>query len=339
MSDMQTAPAATAAPAAPEPVTVSNLADMFKAELDAESVQPEPATPVEAGPELAVEAEAAQPEISDESSEVTADADPATQEPAPPAVSVPGMSEADKAVFAKLPPDMQKWVSTREAQRQADYTRKTQEAAEQRKTLDYGVNAVKARLEQYDAILSRFTEADIAPPDPALRNSDPVGFEDAMASYLQAKHNQEIAAKEQARIRAEHERVTSAQVEIYQREQAQKLLELAPELAAADDKGKAARKAVYDYGLKAGYTKDQLAQASAADMVTLSKAQKYDAMQAAAKAAKPVPQAAPKVAQPGPAKAIGRPSNLAVAIQETARTGSRESLAAAYLAQINSERR
>lgn len=338
MSEMQTQ---VAAPAAPAPMTVSNLADMFRAELDAES---EPAAQVEPEPVAAdapADAEEATQEISEESAEVEAAADPeTTQEPAPVAASVPsGMSDADKAAFAKLSPELQAWVSKREADTRADYTRKTQEVAEQRKAVESGIAAVKHRLEAYDAILSRFTQPDIAPPDPALRNTDPLAFEEQMAGYLQAKHNSEIAEREQAKVRAEHERITQAQYNAYQQEQAQKLVELAPELAAGDDKGKALRKAVFDYATKAGYSKEQLMSASAIDVVTLSKAQKYDAMLAARASAKPVPKIVPKSAAPGPAKAIGRPTNLAVAIQKVVQTGSRDDLAAAFRAQLESEGR
>lgn len=335
MSDMQT----QAAAAGPEPMTVSNLADMFKAELDAESAPP---APVEAEPvaaEAPEEDDDATQEISEDTAEVEATADPDDiQDPAPVASSVPsGMSDADKAAFAKLSPEMQSWVSKRDAETRADYTRKTQEVAEQRKAVESGLGAVKQRLEAYDAILSRFTQPDIAPPDPALRNTDPLAFEEQMAGYLHAKHNSEIAAREQAVVRAEHERISKAQYDAYQQEQAKKLSELAPEIAANDDKGKALRKAIFEYATKIGYSKDQLMGASAIDVVTLSKARKYDAMLSARASAKPVPKIIPKSVAPGPAKAIGRPTKLAAAVQKVAQTGSREDLAAAFRAQLESE--
>ena len=64
-----------------------------------------------------------------------------------------------------------------------------------------------------------------------------------------------------------------------------------------------------------------------------------DAMLAARASAKPVPKIVPKSAAPGPAKAIGRPTNLAVAVQKVAQTGSRDDLAAAFRAQLESEGR
>lgn len=341
---------AAAAPAAEAPApTREGLAAMFEADLNAEAappVQAEPAQAVEETVSEPVETDEAQPQISEESpAEVTEAADPATQDPEPVSASVPsGMSEADKAVFAKLPPALQAWVSKREAETRADYTRKTQEVAEARKSVDNGLSAIRDRLGQYDAILSKFTQADIAPPDPALRNTDPIAFEDQMAAYVQAKHQKEVATKEQARVRAEYEHISKAQLQAYHRQQAQLLAQIAPEAGAhvlldAGEKGKAALKSIFEYGKKAGYSEEQVNQAGAVDLVTLWKAQQFDAMKAAAKTAKPVPQAVPKVAAPGPAKAIGRPSNLSVAVQNLAKSGSRDALAAAYLAELNSERR
>jgi len=52
------------------------------------------------------------------------------------------MSDADKAIFAKLPLETQKFVTERYKQMEADYTRKTQEVAEQRKQHEPVLNTI-----------------------------------------------------------------------------------------------------------------------------------------------------------------------------------------------------
>lgn len=61
------------------------------------------------------------------------------------------MSEAEKAIFAKLPADAQKWISTRHQQMEADYTRKTQALAETRK----GIEALDARVQYWSPYLQK----------------------------------------------------------------------------------------------------------------------------------------------------------------------------------------
>src|SRR5690606_28649887 len=99
---------------------------------------------------------------------------------------------------------------------------------------------------------------------------------------------QEVAAAEQQKVRAQAEELHKQQLQEFHRREAEALAQMAPELADPQ-KGAALRKAVYEYGIKAGYTPDQLSMATARDMVTLWKAQRYDAMQAAKKNVKVVP--------------------------------------------------
>jgi hypothetical protein len=334
---VESAPAAAVEAPEPsnEPISTSDLAGLFKAELDAESgPEQKPAAPVEvaapdteSAPEQAEPAEADQPETSDE------DLSPA-------ALKLPGrVSEADQAMFAALPPEQQQWLAKREQGREADYTRKTQEVAEQRKLIEGGQVALLERLQAYDAILSNFTQRPLAPPDPALRQTDPLGFDDQMAAYVQAKHNQEIAQAEQAKVRAEHGEIMKYAQQQHWQEQGKRLGELAPELAARTTEGAKLRQGVYEYGLKHGYSKDQLNNATASDLVTLWKAQRYDAMAANKSAVKPVTPAPPKVMQPGQAKvAAGRNGSFSRAVQDLSSNPSRAALAAAYRAELAAER-
>lgn len=339
--------AGSEAPAQPQLSAQEQLAGLFAQELAAERGEtPEPASqghqdteqPAESAPEEAAPAEENAPEEGAETQEEAEPGDGAEEPTDSPAIAAPpGMSEADKAEFAKLPPALQTWINKRITEQQADYTRKTQQVAEQRKYYESSVAELQQKLQAYDHILSQFTTPKLAPPDPKMRDTDPVAYEEQLASYLHQKHLQEVAAAEQQRVRQEQEALQKQQMAEFYRREAEALAQMAPELADPK-KGAALRKAVYEYGIKAGYTPEQLSMATARDMVTLWKAQRYDAMQEARKNIKPVPPAAPKAARPGPAKAIGRPSNVTRAVQQLVENPSRDALAAAYLAELQAER-
>jgi hypothetical protein len=338
------APTAEAAPSS-DPIRPADLAGLFRAELDAESapaspVEPAAAATTEIAPDAPVEAAPATESTPVEVDTATAEQqDGPETDPAPAAIVAPsGMSEADKAVFAALPPEAKAWIAKRENETRADYTRKTQAVAAQRQEVESAQAQVLEKLQQYDGILSQFTTRQLAPPDPALRMTDPVAYEDQVAKYLHDKHLQENAATEQAKVRREHEALSKQQQQTFWTEQAQALKDLAPELAASTPEAKAHRQAAADYGLKHGYTKAQLDNCTARDLVTLSKAQRYDAAMAAKTTARTVVPPAPKVMQPGPAKAGGRSNGFASRVEALSQNPSRASLAAAYAAELASER-
>lgn len=325
----------SAAPApSNEPISSHDLAGMFKAELDAEAgvtpePKPQPEAPVEAAPETesAPEADAEQPE----------QAEPSVEEPATPAIDAPrSMSEADKAVFEQLPPEAKAWIAKREKEAQADYTRKTQEIAEQRKQYDQALPTLINQLKQYDQILSNFTTRAPVPPDPALRQTDPLSFDEQMAAYVHAKHTHEVAQQEQSRVRAEMEQHQKAEQEKFWKEQGQKLAELSPELAAQTPEAKKKRADAFAYAQKIGFTEQQLKHCSALELVTLWKAHQFDA----AMSKKPVtpPPVSPKVMQPGPAKAAGRNNGFAQSVKAFSDNPTRASLADAFRAELAAER-
>ncbi|MCC6779910.1 MAG: hypothetical protein IT537_25305 [Hyphomicrobiales bacterium] len=257
---------------------------------------------------------------------------------AEPASDAPsGMSEADRALWAQLSPEMQSWVSRREQESRSDYTRKTQAVAEQRRHAEAAAQQLMGQLQHYDAILSQITNREIAPPPLAMRNTDPLGYDEQMAAYVTAKHQQEVAAAEQHRVRGEARQLETQHKQQWYAQQATELQQLAPELAAPTTAGKQLRESVFKYAKQAGYSDDLLAGASARDMVTLWKASQYDAGKASRANVRPVPQAAPKTITPGPAKAPSRAGTLAAAVTNLSQKGSRDALADAYLAQLNSE--
>lgn len=342
-------PLLTGAPQGDAAPTLDSIASLFEAEIAAESAPPkqEKEAPAEVEqPDTEAEspdtgAESAEPDTADEA-EAAERQDPESEPDEAPAhqtVDAPsGMSEADKAAFAKLSPEMQSWVSKRMADQQADYTRKSQDVAEKRKSFDAASQHLMGKLQQYDQILTKFTDPEIAPPNPALRLQDPERFEQEQAEYLYRKDLQDKAKAERFRIAQEAEALTQAQMRQFYAEQAEELQRLAPELAAQTPKAAEMRKAVHKYGLDQGYTPEMLKNASARDINTLWKAQQFDAAQRAKANVKVVQKPAPKVVAPGPAKG-GRPSNFAKAVQDLSKNPTVNALEAAFLAELQTEKR
>lgn len=346
----------TSQPAAPAPEITSHadLAKAFEAELIAERAPPAApqaktppekvetpdeqqdtnATPDESAAESETESEGDTPDDT-----ATAETDDAAETPSDDqSIAAPsGMSDADKAVYAKLPTELKAWVAKQESARTADYTRKTQVLSAHKKQLDEGFSGVQQRLRSLDAELARFTDNDIAPPDPALRMTDPAAYDDGLAYYMQAQHNKEIAAKKRQEIAVEFGRNAEALRNQFHSERAQELKALAPELFGA--KGEEIGRQIQKYAMQSGYTTEQLDGASAKDIVTLWKAQRYDAIEAAKKQVKTVAPPAPKSVKPGPARVVGRPNAVASAMKTFETKPSRENLAAVYLAEIQSEKR
>ncbi len=334
------------AAAASDTTTSADLPSLFLAELQAER-EPEKAEPKPEAPETTdPSAEEAPAKDTPESEAAEADDTAPVEEPEgaaetpsdDPAIPAPsGMSEEDRKAFNALTPEMKAWVSKQASAANADYTRKSTTLAEHKKQLDAGVGQVVQKLQQLDSYLAKFTDNDIAPPDPMLRHTDPTAYDEHLAQYMHAQHQKELAGKERQRLATERQSIERQQWTQYMAEQDQALREAMPELYS--DKGPTLRKQILEYGQKQGYAPEQLQKASAIDVITLSKAQKYDAIQAAKKNVRPVPPPAPTTAKPGPAKAPGRPNGLISAVKALEEKPSRDNLAAAFLAEIRSEKR
>jgi hypothetical protein len=339
------APVTGSAPAEAPAPSVESIASLFEAEIVAERSPPKqveaPETTETVSDDAADAPETVENTADDAVDEAELDQDGEPDEaPAIQATETPpGMSEADKAEFAKLPPSQKAWIAKRIADQTADYTRKTQDVAQRRKAVDGMAQEVMGRIQSYDAILARFTDAQIEPPDPSLRMTDPEAYEQGLANFVHRRDLKEKATAERSRLHVEAAKVQDAQQQAYYRAEAERLAEIAPELAAVTPQAAKTRKDIYGFAQRLGYSPDQLRMASATDMVTLHKAMLYDAQQAAKKAVQVVPKPAPKVIKPGSASAGGRPSHLSSAVQVLKQNPTVDSLAAAYEAELKAEKR
>lgn len=157
-----------------------SIEDFISSQIDAAEEQSVEETPPEgeaqetATPEGDTEP-GDEPESTDEPvAEETTDAPEAIQPPQ-------SMSAKDREAFHKLSPEQQQWISDRDKQMTADYTRKTMEVAEKAKTFDKLEQIIAPRrqglalagMDDSTAIGQLFAYSDFA-------EQDPVGF----ARYL-----------------------------------------------------------------------------------------------------------------------------------------------------------
>ena len=227
--------------------------------------------------------------------------------------------------------------------RNADYTRKTQEVAEQRRALETQSQAFEAsqkelaeKLEYASSLLQSLTPQ---PPDPALLSSDPLKYMQDKANYEAfVQHQQYVQGltaedKKKAEEKAASERQTRINSEWGQ------LLAKAPDL---NDKAKftAFEADVFKFGTEYGFSRDELINGIPMDhrqALVLKDAIAYRKLKAAQpKVAKKVENRPPVVKggkRLSPQAQKARQSSDA--LSRLKKTGTVEDATAAYLASLN----
>lgn len=247
----------------------------------------------------------------EEGDEPEAEEDDPEDEPEEPAIDPPASWKADaKELFAQLPPEMQKVVSEREAQREAFVQTKAQEAANTRSAVENEARAVIAQQSQQMArelqqYASMFTAQR---PDPAMLQYDPQGFYQAQSNY-EAAIAQRTEAQQQAAIYEDQARQHASAIE-----QAEMQAEVAtlrsqfPEWFAPETSANL-QKDLTAIALELGYSETHVSQARAADILAMrkvselkAKADKWDAAMSAKMKGVAAAKNLPKVVKPGVAR-------------------------------------
>jgi len=220
--------------------------------------------------------------------------------------------------------------------RTADYTRKTQELAAQRKQHEQELAAVRAERQEYAQSLAKLRaalESVEAEPDWArLRQESPEEFAATYAAWQQHKERLAAVEAEQRRVHDLQQQELQRQLAEYVKQEQEKLLAAIPEWK--DSKVATAEKqALVEYAQGLGFTDEELAQVVDHRAVTLlRKAYLYDKQQAA----KPLAQkkvAAAKAVAPGSGGQFRRQTSEATkAKQRLAKTGRVKDAAAVLLA-------
>lgn len=227
--------------------------------------------------------------------------------------------------------------------RTADYTRKTQALAEERKRFETEeLTAVRAERQQYATQLRALEQAltEVTPQEPdwdALRQENPAEFAQVWAMWDQ--HTRQIEA-----VRAERERADAAVQRDQQTRQQQviaeeqrKLLEAVPEWKKPETR-QAEQKKLVEYARTLGFSDAEIKQVSDhRALLMLRKAMLHDAAQAAKPAVqRKIEEKTVKVAPPGASDTVQRkkPSPAAQARQRLVRSGRIEDGAAAIMDMI-----
>ena len=285
-----------------QPQEADNLdsLDYYDPDEDQDNVEAE----AEEGTDDEDEAEA----DTEEQSEVEEEAEEEVDEQAPPALVT--LADGKQVTHEEL---------VNGYQRQADYTRKAQEVANQR-------NQVVEQAERIERITQTFVDhlSSMVPPEPdtALAYSDPAQYQAQKAQYdasiAQVQRLIEMS-KEPKEVQGQ---ITQEQHEKLVMEESRKLQEALPETATREGQ-EAFWKSAVETAKRIGFTQQELAQVTDHRVLMLAHwakkgmAAEKSATKAKAKAAK-APPAAPR--KPGqPAKQANR---NAEAMRKLARTGS-----------------
>lgn len=236
-----------------------------------------------------------------------------TQEPAEepqednlaPAIPAPaGLPPEYAETFAQLSPELQSWVTTQEARRTADYTAKTTELANQRKTLEATQADVAQMRAQYAQTLQGLVSQPPTPPPADLAAEDPDRYTVEFARYNEQLSRYSNAQSEIARLTQEAEQQQEAALREFREAEDAKL----PSLLGITEPAQvqAAQTELKSYGLAQGISDAQWNNAAAVEKQILWKAMQWDKAVKGGKVTKAgARRPAPKSQKPGPGKAPG----------------------------------
>jgi hypothetical protein len=187
-----------------------------------------------------------------------------------------------------------------------DYTKKSQAVAEERKV----VEAERQRIEEARHLRDTYAERlqiieQMLNQQPQeenldyLKETDPIGYAVKVAELSQRE-------KQLAQVQAERQRIAEQQRQEQQEQlgnvvqaEARKLAEVLPEYADPQ-KGEAIRRSLREFGMKAGFSEQELSSVyDSRHVLTLYKAMQYDKLQAAKPGITKKVSEAPKVMKSG----------------------------------------
>jgi len=220
-------------------------------------------------------------------------------------------------------------------QRQADFTRKTQELAEQRKAMEADLAQSKA---QYAQIINQLGQAldgqQAKAPDPSLAETDPYEYTRQLAQWQEHKARSEAIKQEQARMQEEHKQMEVQRLHQHVAREGQVLLERIPEwrdqsvMKAEQTK---IRNFLQDFGVKPEELSDPYSvfQTDHRAILLARMAMKGAALAEGKPKAESKAKGKPKVAKPGAARSKGEVDGYQRARGRLKKTGSLDDAAAA----------
>jgi hypothetical protein len=187
-----------------------------------------------------------------------------------------------------------------------DYTKKSQAVAEERKV----VEAERQRIEEARYLRDQYAERlqvieQMLNQQPEtenldyLKETDPIGYAVKVAELSQREKQLAQVRAEQARIAEQQQREQQEQLGQVVQAESRKLAEVIPEYADPQ-KGETLRRELREFGVKAGFSEQELANVyDSRAVLTLWKAMQYDKLQSAKPGITKKVNEAPKVIKSG----------------------------------------
>jgi hypothetical protein len=191
-------------------------------------------------------------------------------------------------------------------QREADYTKKTQTLAEQRKQVESErqvIEQAKSQRDQYQERLGMIESAlrTYAPQEnlEALKETDPIGYAVKVAEQTQREKQLQAVQMERARIAQQQQAEQSQNLNSHLAVEAQKLAEAIPEYAD-EQKSVQVKKDIRDYAKKIGWSDEELASVyDSRAVLTLYRAMQYEKLMGNKAGVTKKVNEAPKMLKPG----------------------------------------
>jgi len=221
-------------------------------------------------------------------------------------------------------------------QQGADYTKKSQALAEQRKAieaershLEYVKQERQAYAQKLQALDSFLTQQHQGVDLEVLKETDPIGYAVAVAEQSQREKQLAVVRNEQQRIAQQQQSEQQASLQNHLRQESEKLVSLIPELATPQ--GDAVRKQIRDYAKSVGWSDQELSSVyDSRAVMTLYKAMKYEQLQKSKPELNKKLQSAPKMMRSGTSVPQAKSSQDKQAMQRLRETGKVADAAKAF---------
>ena len=213
-------------------------------------------------------------------------------------------------------------------QREADYTRKTQKLAEERKLVESEFQQVRGEREQYSQILGQLQQKlqELQPQEPdwnRLEVEDPTEYARQWTSHQRRQQQVYAVQAEQERLNQMRQAELQKTMQQIMATEVSRLKEKIPEWSSPE-KARVEGKALLEYGQNLGFSEQELNTITdSRALLALHKAWKYDQMMSKRPEFQAKIKKAPKMVTPGSAGSVSsKSSDINNAKKRLAQTGS-----------------
>lgn len=191
----------------------------------------------------------------------------------------------------------------------ADYTKKSQAVAEDRRAVEAERAAISEAKQVRDSYAERLQilEQMLSQPSDTenleyLKENDPIGYAVKVAEITQKEKQLAAVQAEKSRIQAQQEQERQQELSYRVREEAGKLVEKIPDFGNPE-KAESLRRDIRNFGKQMGFSDEELANVyDSRAVITLYKAMQYDKLQSSKPEITKKVNAAPKMIKPGSAQ-------------------------------------